>query len=259
MSGRIVVLGAGGRMVHAAAEAFRDVGWQVVRLVRPGAGERAPRGTEVVESPERAAAVEAAQGAGIVLHALNVPYPQWRTIALNHAYATIEVAATSGATLLFPGNVYNYGAGMPDVLDEHTPMRPTTRKGAVRETIELRMREATDRGMRAIVLRAGDYFGAGRGSWFDLVMTKDLRRDRIVYPGPLDVMHAWAYLPDLAATMVRLAERRAAFDAYETFGFPGHAVTGRQMIDTIAAATGRNLQVRSMRWWVVKRAGGMLG
>ena len=197
----------------------------------------------------------AAQGADIVLHALNVPYPQWRTIALAHAYVAIEAAETSGATLLFPGNVYNYGAGMPDVLGEHTPMRPTTRKGRIRETMELRMREAAERGVRTIVLRAGDFFGGGPGSWFDLVIAKGLRRGRVVYPGPLDVVHAWAYLPDLAATMVRLAEARAAFGAFETFGFPGHAVTGRQMIETIAAATGRDLQVRRMGWWMVKSAG----
>jgi len=46
-------------------------------------------------------------------------------MALPHAYSAIEAAETAGATLMFPGNVYNYGRGMPAVLDETTPMEPT--------------------------------------------------------------------------------------------------------------------------------------
>ena len=44
--------------------------------------------------------------------------------------------------------------------------------------------------VRVIILRAGDFFGGVRGSWFDLVITKELERGRITYPGPLDVVHA---------------------------------------------------------------------
>ena len=36
MKGRILVLGAAGRLGFVAAEAFRDAGWQVKGLVRPG-------------------------------------------------------------------------------------------------------------------------------------------------------------------------------------------------------------------------------
>jgi nucleoside-diphosphate-sugar epimerase len=148
MTGRILVLGAAGRVGHAAAEAFRSADWHVVSFVRPGAAERAARGTEIVESNDRAAVMAAAQGVDVVLHALNVPYPQWRALALPHTYVAIDAAESAGATLLFPGNIYNYGAEMPEVLDEDTPMHPTTRKGRIRETMELRMREAADRGVR---------------------------------------------------------------------------------------------------------------
>ena len=46
MSGRILILGAAGRLGHAAAEAFRDAGWKVASLVRGVVGARgapAPR------------------------------------------------------------------------------------------------------------------------------------------------------------------------------------------------------------------------
>jgi nucleoside-diphosphate-sugar epimerase len=255
MSGKILVLGAAGRLGCAAAEAFRMAGWSVTSLVRPGAAHRAPRGTKVVETIDRLDAIAAARGADVVLHALNPPFKTWRRMALAHAYSAIEVAETAGATLMFPGNLYNYGTGMPSVIDELTPMQPTTRKGDIRVEIEQRMQEAAERGVRTIILRAGDFFGSGRGAWFDLVIAKQLARNEVTYPGPLDVVHEWAYVPDLAAAMVQLAEKRERLGAFETFGFPGHAITGRTLIDTIAKASGRDsrdLRVRQMQWWMIK-------
>jgi nucleoside-diphosphate-sugar epimerase len=255
MSGRILILGAAGRLGYAAGEAFRIAGWSVTSLVRPGAAHRVPRGTKIVETIDRRIAVEAARGKDVVLHALNPPFKTWRRMALPHAYAAIEAAETAGATLLFPGNLYNYGAGMPIVIDEATPMAPTTRKGDVRVEIEQRMLEASERGMRTIILRAGDFFGSGRGSWFDLVIAKQLASNEITYPGPLDVVHEWAYVPDLAAAMVQLAEARERLGIFETFGFPGHAVNGRALIDAIAKGIGResrDLKVRKMQWWMIK-------
>ena len=94
----------------------------------------------------------------------------------------------------------------------------------MRVEIEQRIHEACDRGMRAIVLRAGDFFGAGRGSWFDLVIVKDLAQ-RLTYPGRVDVVHAWAYLPDSPRRWCG-SPSSARFRPFETFGFPGHAITG---------------------------------
>jgi nucleoside-diphosphate-sugar epimerase len=177
---------------------------------------------------------------------------------LSLVYAAIAAAESNGATLLFPGSVWNYGRGMPPVLDESTPMSATTRKGGMRVEMEQRIREACDRGMRAIVLRAGDFFGGGSGSWFDLVIAKDIGRGRLTYPGPLGVEHEWAYLPDFAATLVRLAEQRARFSACETFGFPGHAVTGQEFIATIETVTKSKFTLRPMSWWMIKTIGQLL-
>jgi nucleoside-diphosphate-sugar epimerase len=141
---------------------------------------------------------------------------------------------------------------MPPALDETTPMRPTSRKGCLRVQIEERMREASERGMRAIILRAGDFYGSGYGSWFDLALTRELGRGIVRYPGPLDVVHEWAYLPDLATAAVRLAEVRDRLDAFESFGFPGHAVTGRELSAAIAKGLRRNFRLKPMSWWVVR-------
>jgi nucleoside-diphosphate-sugar epimerase len=255
MTGRIFVLGAAGRLGFAAAEAFRDAGWSVKGLVRPGAAWRAPSGIEVVETNDRAVGVEAGRGMDVVLHALNPDYTGWAKHALPLAYSAIEIAETAGATLMFPGNVYNYGPEMPERLDEDTPMRPSSRKGKLRVAVEERMREAADRGVRTVILRAGDFFGRGRGSWFDLVVLKEIKRGRLRYPGPLEPVHAWAYVPDLVQTFVILAEKREQLGPLETFGFPGHAVTGQEFVGAVAKALKRPLQVKQIPWWTIHTFG----
>lgn len=258
MRGRILVMGARGRLGYAAAEAFRDAGWTVKGLVRPGRGKEVPRRVEAVEAVTRDEALKAGEGCDVVLNALNPHITMWDKNALSLAYGAIATAETNGATLLFPGSVWNFGREMPPVIDEDTRQQATTRKGGMRVEIEQRIKEASDRGMRAIILRAGDFYGAGNGSWLDLVICKELDRQRLTYPGPLDLPHAWAYLPDYAATLVTLAEKRAEFAPFEAFGFPGHAPTGAELIATIESVTRSKFNVRKMSWWMLKTFGLLL-
>jgi nucleoside-diphosphate-sugar epimerase len=44
----------------------------------------------------------------------------------------------------------------------------------------------------------------------------------VTYPGKPDVGHAWAYLPDVAATVVRLLDREADLAPFDVFHFGGH-------------------------------------
>ena len=258
MNNQILVLGAAGRLGYSAAEAFRDAGWTVKGLVRPGRAGAIPRRVEAIEAVTRDEAVAAARGCDVVLNAFNPVITEWQKNALSLAHAAIAAAESNGATLIFPGSVWNYGRDMPPVLDERTPMQPTTRKGQMRVEIERRIQEACDRGMRAIILRAGDFFGAGRGSWFDLVIAKDIARGRLTYPGPLDVVHTWAYLDDLTATMVLLAEKRGGFGPFEAFGFPGHATTGAELIAAIEAVARSKFNLRPMSWWLIKTVGQLM-
>ena len=99
MNSRVLVLGAGGRLGHKAAEAFRDAGWTVTSLVRPGRAARAPAGTQPIEvdALDHAAVSTAARGADVILHALNPFYTDWSRLALPLAYSAITAAETTGA------------------------------------------------------------------------------------------------------------------------------------------------------------------
>jgi hypothetical protein len=76
-------------------------------------------------------------------------------------------------------------------------------------------------------------------------------RGHITYPGPLDLVHEWAYLPDFAAAMVQLAGLRAQVPPFATFGFPGHAVTGHEFVMAMRRSVNRGFTVRPMSWWLI--------
>jgi nucleoside-diphosphate-sugar epimerase len=254
---RILVLGAAGGLGRAAALAFRTAGWSVASLVRGTSGSAIAPGTELIEVDARdsAAVIEAARGADVVLNALNVPYTQWATAAMPLAETAIAAARENGATLVFPGNLYVYGTRLPAIVDETTPIQPNSRKGEIRAAIEARLRASADEGTRVIILRSGDFFGAEAGSYFDRLVIRDIASGRLTYPGPLDVVHEWAYLPDLAEALRRLVDARAALPPFAEFGFPGHAVTGREMVGAISRACGRGFNVSGMPWTMLRLLG----
>ncbi len=152
-------------------------------------GRSAPRaapGTEIIEVDARDAdsLIEAAQGADVILHALNPPYTAWPKFALGFAETAIAAARASGATLMFPGNVYNYGAAHAgDARRGDADASDSRAKARLRVEIEQRMRDATRDGVRVIVLRAGDFFG---GAATGLMVRPGGRQgDRRAPPSPI--------------------------------------------------------------------------
>jgi len=264
----VLIVGANGRLGQVLASAFAEAGWQVAAHVRREPGGPARPGLRFVRAPlgDPAALAEETGSADIVVHAANPPYTRWKRESMILAHGAMDTARRLHAVLMFPGNVYNFGARMPELVEESAPQSPTTRKGRLRVEVEQALREAARAGLRVAVLRAGDFFGGpGRGAWFDLMMVQPLRSGRVVYPGRTDVVHAWAYLPDLARAFVMVAERHAGLAQFDVLHFPGHNVTGARMIECIDAAARRlglidpdaRLRVGSMPWLAL-RAGGLI-
>jgi nucleoside-diphosphate-sugar epimerase len=260
----VLILGANGRLGLAAAQAFDAAGWQVLAQVRRGAAASMPAGVRLVQTPLSKPEALAAQAAGVqvVVYALNPVYTRWAQEALAMAVAGMDLAQRLGARFMLPGNVYNFGTQMPALLREDTAQHADTRKGRIRVAIEAEMARRCAAGtLRATVLRAGDFFGGGAGSWFDLVITKSLAKGKLVYPGPLDVPHAWAYLPDLARAFVTAAQA-TALPAFTRLHFAGYTLTGAQLlagIERAAASQGlapaTGFQHGGVPWGVIRLVG----
>jgi nucleoside-diphosphate-sugar epimerase len=118
-------------------------------------------------------------------------------------------------------------------------------------------------GVRSFVIRAGDFFGSGKGTWFDQAIVKGITKGEFTYPGDQDIPTAWAYLPDLARTFVAVATQRAKLPAFETLHFAGHSITARdwmRVLTPIAQAsawvkTGESVRYKVLPWALIKLGG----
>ena len=165
---------------------------------------------------------------------------------------TIAAARDSGARILLPGTIYNYGPdAFPDV-DETSAQNPITRKGAIRVEMERRLRVASATGTPVLIVRAGDFFGPNAANnWFSQGLVKPSRPVTSVgYPGKPGIGHLWAYLPDVAETMVRLVEIGETLPPFATFHMEGHwDEDGSGMIAAIRRIVGNpRLKVRPLPW-----------
>ena len=255
----IAILGARGRLGRTVAKAFLDAGYSVRAITRDGKLPGGLDGAQAVaaDALDQAALIRATEGMDYVFNGLNPLYTDWVKMCMPMAGNVVAACEANGALHLFPGNVYNFGSPLPAELREDLPFNPTTRKGRIRVEMEsLFERAARERNVRTVILRAGDFFGGtGTGSWFDLVMTKKLGKGVYTTAGPANLVHEWAYLPDLAKAFVALAENAEKLSAFEAFHFAGHAVTETQMKAAAENALGTPLRLGSLPWWMVRLGG----
>ncbi len=253
-----LVLGASGGVGGEVARRMVQQGWRVVALNRDPASAPPIAGVEWVggDAMSRADVMRAAQGAAVIVHAVNPPgYKDWNTLVMPMLENTIAAAAASGARILLPGTLYNYGSGAQGPISEGAAQQPSSRKGAIRVRMEQALAQAAGRGVKVLIVRAGDFFGPRAGNnWFSQgVVTPGAALKKVTYPGAAGVGHTWAYLPDLADTMVRLLEREATLDDYACFHFRGHWDSdGTQMIAALKRGAGDpELTVRRLPWVVL--------
>jgi len=172
--------------------------------------------------------------------------------------STIAAAQASGARVLLPGTIYNYGPDAFPVLREDSPQHPLTRKGAIRVDMERALRDAARSGVRSLVVRAGDFFGPAAGNnWFSQGLVKPGRPVSSITCRQFDHLSGPQRRRSLLAqTMVQLLERESTLALFETFHFRGHwDANGGEMVEAIRRVIGNpSAPVRKFPWLVVTLA-----
>lgn len=258
MNGRTaLVVGAAGGIGGEVLRTLVARGWNTRALTRRPASF--PEGVTAIigDAMSRDDAARAGEGADLIVHAVNPPgYRRWGELVLPMLDNTLAAARATGARVLLPGTVYNFGPDAGAAIDETAPRHPTTRKGAIRVEMERRLADLAESGRgRVLIVRAGDYFGPrAANNWFGQAMIKAGGRPRsVTNPGRPGVGHQWAYLPDVAETMVRLAERSDLED-FALFHMDGHwDADGMGMVRSVKRCLGdETIPVRSMPWSLIR-------
>ncbi|GAB5447281.1 Rossmann-fold NAD(P)-binding domain-containing protein [Gymnodinialimonas sp.] len=235
MTRTALILGSSGRFGRHMSDALTRHGWTVRTYDR--ARDTLP---------------DAAMGADMIVNAWNLAYARWATHVPDLTRRVIAAAKASGAAVMIPGNIYVYGEDLPPVLSPDTPHRATNPLGQIRRTLEAAYRDA---GVKTVILRAGDFIDTeASGNWFDKIIAAKIAKGRISYPGPLDVPHAWAFLPDLVEAGAGLADQLDALPVFSDVTFEGFNVTGQELAEALARATGRPVQAKRMSWLPIRAA-----
>ena len=235
MVGSALILGATGRFGRNVAEAFWNAGWSV-RLF--------DRTTDDLDT--------AAKGIDVIVNGWNPAYPDWEKQAMCLTRQVIAAAERHKATVIFPGNVYVYGSSAPDLFAPDTPHKATNPLGRIRIEMEEAYRASN---IQTVILRAGDFLDtAASGNWFDKVMAPTLGKGKLTYPGNPDVPHAWAYLPDMAVAIEKLARMRSWLPRFTDLAFDGYTLTGNQMAALLSEGLERPIQIKQFAWWPLSLA-----
>ena len=257
-----LVIGATGSFGLHAVEALAKHGWTIRALARDpvAAARRLGPGSPVEwvrgDAMDAASVIAAAHGVRLIVHAANPPgYRNWKGTVLPMTESVIAAAKASGARLMIPGNVYPFAPDSGPFIAEASPRAPATRKGKIRQAQEDRLREAAAEGVKVLILRSGDFFGpAAPNSALAWLTTRSKGRLTGVYaPGPANVGHAYAYMPDLAETLARLMDAEDRLADFEVFHFRGHYLAhNAELGAAIRRVTGRpGLPIRPFPYVVV--------
>ncbi len=155
-----VVLGASGGTGGAVVRALAVRGHRVRAVNRSG-------DADVPEAVERAAADatrledlrRVLHEAEVVYHCAQPRYTRWTEEFPAMNRAIVEATAEVGAKLVFADNLYMYGP-VEGPLSEESPLRPASRKGALRKRLADELLAAhRDGRIRMTISRASDYFG----------------------------------------------------------------------------------------------------
>jgi nucleoside-diphosphate-sugar epimerase len=252
-----VVVGKG-PVGSATAEALVAAGHRVRVLSRSGGTSTDAVEHRAVDASDAAALATAAAGADALYNAVNPPYHRWATDWPPVAAALLGAAERSGAVLMAMGNLYGYGRPTGP-MTAGTPLAATDTKGRVRARMWTDMLAAheADR-VRVAEARASDFVGptvppAQSHLVRQLEPLRAGRRAWVV--GDPDVLHSWAYLPDVAATLVALAtDERAWGRPWMVPSTPPRSQ--RQALTDLAAAMGaRPARVSGLPWPLLRAAG----
>ncbi len=253
MGKRTLLIGSTGGFGGAMLRPLLAAGHEVSVLLRPG---RLPRaGVNVIygDALQFDDLHRAAEGHDNLVCGLNFPYTSWAKNWPQAVTALGRVASEHGARVVFPTNVYGFGPRFSEPLAEDAPRQAPTTQGRLRNEIEDRLIDATASGARLLLIRAGDFFGPGaRNTWFHHMTKNAHRGGALLSPAPdSNLLHEWAYLPDLAQVAVRLMNHEEA--TTESYHFAGHLVSTEDLFAMVEETLGQpRLPRRRIPWRTVR-------
>lgn len=242
------VLGAG-PLGRATAAALRAANRRVLLISRSGRVTDPPAGVESVAgnilAPETLAG--ATRGAAAIYFCAQPAYHRWAKEFPPLQRAAIAFAEAAEAQLIVAENLYAYGP-VDRPMTEDMPLKPNTRKGAIRAAMHEELMQAHRAGKVTVaVARGSDFFGphvessaVGVRAFKAIIAGKQAEA-----LGDPDTPHSYTFVEDFGAALAKLGTDARALG--EVWHVPNAAaVSTRRFFEIAFELAGRPFSMRAV-------------
>jgi nucleoside-diphosphate-sugar epimerase len=257
---QLFITGASGFIGGAVARHLKQTGHVITALARSdasaeklaAAGFQVHRG-DVSDPQSFAAAITQADG---VIHTA-VGGPRGVTdVDTNALQVMIDGLAGRSAPLLLTSGLGVYAGIKLPVVDEATPLDPTTLPQGARIRLEAQALDAAKRGVRVVVLRPSHTYGQGQSGTFTRMQLDYAQRSGSGgYIGEGAAPYGSIHIDDLVASYVAALDRAPAGALYNLVG---NTITTRELAGAVSHATGAGGRTVSLTMDQAKEAWGPL-
>jgi nucleoside-diphosphate-sugar epimerase len=150
----------------------------------------------------------------------------------------IDACVKHNAKLVFFDNVYMYDKDFIGGMTEETPVKPPSRKGAVRELInDMLFAAVRERNLKALIARSADFYGPDNHNNFitQMVLNNYSKGKKAMWFVSTDLKHSFTYTRDAAKATALLGNTPDAYGQIWHLPTDNRKITGKDMITWIAS------------------------
>jgi nucleoside-diphosphate-sugar epimerase len=255
MTDRVPIFGYG-PIGRATAARLIAEGREVI-VAQRNAPSDLPKGATFapVDALDRDAVIKVVRGSGQFVVTIGFAYSGalWRDVWPTVISNFVAACKATGARMVFVDNLYMYGPQTRPLIETMTlsyhGLKPAARSAATR----VWMAAAAAGEARVAALRPPDFYGPGVGRSFlgDTSIGKLVQGKPAVFVGSPDVLHDYAYVPDVAraATTLLDAPDSAFGQAWHMPCAPTR--TTRDILQIAADTLGVKLRISAMPAWML--------
>ncbi len=201
---------------------------------------------------------KAVEGSNIVYVTVGFEYKKkvWEKTWPPFIRSVIDSCIRHNAWLVFFDNVYLYDKNYIGHMTEETPVRPSSRKGKVREKIVGMIMEEVKLGkLKALIARSADFIGLSNSVLVELVPKNLQKGKKAMWFANLDKVHTCTFVPDAARATAILGNTPEAFG--QTWHLPtdNTKLTGKQWVELFAKELDVKPSVQVLPIWMMGISG----
>ncbi len=252
------VLGAGGSIGVELAKALPEY-TNRIRLVSRTPKKVNDNDELMAADLSKAADIDrAVAGSAIVYVTIGFEYSVkvWQEKWPSFMQNVIASCKKHGAKLVFFDNVYMYDPDHLNPMTEETPMRPTSKKGAIRKQVaEMILAEVAKGQLTALIARAADFIGSPN-SVIDEIVYKNFKKGKKAnWFARVDKIHNFTFTPDAGRATALLGNTPDAYGQVWHLPTDRSKLTGKQWIELFARQMNVEPKYQILPIWMMSLLG----